>query len=274
MDSDKEQLAADSEAVEAALQYDRFFGPFYFEPYAIEVANRLDVGEEAQVLELASGTGRVTRHIRNRIPASAKLIASDIDEIALGIAKRELGEADIEWRIIDGQEIPFANDTMDTVVCCFAYMFMPDRVKAFKEAFRVLKPGGVLLFTTWDTLESNGASFTSRSVAKDYLEDPLPDNIDDSTSMNAEVLVRALLQEAGFTRMTVEKKQLFGTMSSAKEAAQGFVDRGGVVYDLIAKRNPAAIDEIKIRLEKELGEKYGEAPMIAPMSALISQAWK
>jgi hypothetical protein len=47
-----------------------------------------------------------------------------------------------------------------------------------------------------------------------------------------------------------------------------------LIYKEIKKRNPAWIEEIKIKVEKELAEKFGAAPMSAPMSAVISQAWK
>ena len=51
---------------QTATHYDQFFGPLYFEPYAIEVAKRIDPAGIAVVLEIAAGTGRVTRHIRER----------------------------------------------------------------------------------------------------------------------------------------------------------------------------------------------------------------
>jgi SAM-dependent methyltransferase len=80
---------------EAATHYDQFFGPLYFEPYAIEVANRIAPAPVSIVLEIAAGTGRVTRHIRESIPPSAQLIASDINEDMLSIAKKKLSHLDI-----------------------------------------------------------------------------------------------------------------------------------------------------------------------------------
>ena len=152
-------------------------------------------------------------------------------------------------------------------------MFVPDKPKAFAEAYRVLKPGGVFLFTTWDKLENNAASYTSRSLAKKYLEEPLPESYNLATSMSDEAVITPLLQDAGFSKISIEKVKLFSVCPSAKEAANGLVE-GGFIYKEIKKRNPAWIDEIKIKVEKELAEKFGAAPMIAPISAVISQAWK
>jgi ubiquinone/menaquinone biosynthesis C-methylase UbiE len=258
---------------DSAAHYDQFFGPLYFEPYAIEVAKRIDPTLVSVVLEIASGTGRVTRHIRERISTSAKLIASDISEDMLGEAKKKLSHLDIEWRNIDAQQLPFNANSIDLVICCFGYMFVPDKPKAFAEAYRVLRPGGMFLFTTWDKLEHNRASYIARSIAKAYLDEPLPESYKLATSMNDEAEIRPLLQDAGFSKISIEKVEQLSVSPTAKEAASGLV-AGGLIYQEIKKRNPAWIDEIKIKVEKELAEKFGAAPMISPISAVISQAWK
>ncbi|MEO7523675.1 MAG: methyltransferase domain-containing protein [Ferruginibacter sp.] len=265
--------SVDSPGQKTATHYDQFFGPLFFEPYAIEVAKRIDPAPVSVLLEIASGTGRVTRHLRKRIPPSAKLIASDINEDMLAVAKKKLSHLDIDWKKIDAQQLPFSDNSIDLVVCCFGYMFVPDKPKAFAEAYRVLKPGGVFLFTTWDKLENNAASYTSRSIAKKYLEEPLPESYNLATSMNDETILRPLLQDAGFAKISIEKVGLFSFSPTAKEASDGLVE-GASIYEEIKKRNPAWIDEIKFKVEKELAEKFGAAPMIAPISALISQAWK
>jgi ubiquinone/menaquinone biosynthesis C-methylase UbiE len=258
---------------DAAAHYDQFYGPLFFEPYAIEVAKRIESIPVSIVLEIAAGTGRVTRHIRERIPASAKLIASDISDDMLEEAKKKLGHLDIEWQNIDAQELPFADNSIDLVVCCFGYMFVPDKPKAFAEAYRILKPGGIFLFTTWDRLDQNEASYTSRSIAMEYLEEPVPESSNLATSMSEEVIIRPLLENAGFPKIAIEKVKLLSACPTAKEAALGFVE-GGSLYKEIKKRNPSWMDEIKIRVEKELAEKFGAAPMVAPISAVISEAWK
>ncbi len=257
---------------DTATHYDHFFGPLYFEPYAIEVAKRIDPAPVSIALEIAAGTGRVTRHIRERIPTSAKLIASDISEDMLTVAKKKLSHLAIDWQHIDAQQLPFGDNSIDLVVCCFAYMFVPDKPKAFAEAYRILKPGGQFLFTTWDKLENNGASYISRSIAMKYLEEPLPESSNLATSMSDEAMITPLLQHAGFSKISIEKLGLSGSCATAKEAANGLA--AGELYEQINKRNPAWIDEIKMKVEKELAEKFGDAPMTAPISALITQAWK
>ncbi|MEO5592707.1 MAG: class I SAM-dependent methyltransferase [Chitinophagaceae bacterium] len=258
---------------DSAEFYDQFFGPLFFEPYAIEVAKRIDPIPVGIALEIAAGTGRVTRHIRERISASAKLIASDINEDMLDEAKKKLSHLDIEWQHIDAQQLPFSDNSIDLVVCCFGYMFVTDKPKAFAEARRVLKPGGMFIFTTWDTLEQNAASYISSSIAKEYLEGPVPEANNLATSMSDATIIKPLLQDAGFSKILIEKVAQVSVSPTAEEAAYGFV-KGSPFYKEIKKRNPAWIDEIKIKVEKELADKFGAAPMVAPISAIISQAWK
>lgn len=258
---------------DVAAHYDQFLGPLFFEPYAIEVAKRINPATVSVALEIGSGTGRVTRHMRERIQARGKLIASDISDEMLAEAKRKLSHLDIDWQVIDAQQLPFNDNSVDLVVCCFAYMFVPDKPKAFAEAYRVLRPGGMFLFTTWDDLEHNAASYVSRSIAKEYLEEPYPESYNLATSMSDEAGIRSLLQDAGFLNISIEKVQRSSVSPTAKEATYGLVE-GGLIYKDIKKRNPAWIEEIKMKVEKELSAKYGSSPMIAPMSAVISQAWR
>jgi len=253
--------------------YDDCLGPMFFEPYAIEVAKRIDPAAVQVALELACGTGRVTRHLRNALPANTKLIASDINADMMAVAKEKLSSANIDWQIINAEQLPYDDNSIDLVVCCFGYMFVPGKVKAYHEAYRVLKPGSMLLMTTWDKLEHNGASYMYRKVVEKCLNEPLPETCNLAVSMSDDKEIRKDLQQAGFSKIIIESVDKISENRSAKEAVEALTQSGSV-YDEIMKRNPSQINEIKERLEKELSEKFGASPMKAPIRALITQAWK
>ncbi|HET9825225.1 MAG TPA: class I SAM-dependent methyltransferase [Chitinophagaceae bacterium] len=254
-------------------RYDEYSGPMFFEPYAVEVAHRIDPVSISVALELASGTGCVTSHLRHVLPSKTTLIASDVSADMLAVAKEKLHGANIDWLMIDAQELPFDEASTDLVVCCFGYMFVADKLKAFKEVHRVLRPGGMVLFTTWDKLEVIGAVQVYRQVVKQYLTDPLPESYNLPYSMHDASAIRELLSQAGFSKISIEKVAKDSVSPSSGFAAEALT-QGGVIYKEIMRRNPAWIDEIKVRVEQDLGEKFGASPMIAPMSAVISQAWK
>lgn len=255
------------------IHYDQFLGPMFFEPYAIEISNRIDPSSVGFVLELGAGTGRVTRHLRKIIPSTARLVASDISEDMLDVAKQKLDKLNIEWQIIDAQELPFDDNTVDLVVCCFGYMFVPDKCKAFAEAYRVLRSGGTFIFSAWDKLELNAASYIYRKLVTKILGTNLPDSYNLPFSMHDQKISKELLKTAGFSKISIESVDKQSIYDSAKDAASGLA-RGGCIYNEIMKHDPSLVEQIIILLEKELSEKFGASPMIAPMKAVICQAWK
>ena len=111
-------------------KYDLYLGPMFFEPYAVEIAGRINAFSVKTALEIGCGTGRVTKHLRNVLPESSRLIASDVSGDMLEVASEKLKGLNIDWKIIDAQQLPFDDNSIDVVVCAFAFMFVPDRRKA------------------------------------------------------------------------------------------------------------------------------------------------
>jgi len=191
----------------------------------------------------------------------------------LTVAKKELKDQDIDWQIIDAQQFPFDDNSIDLVVCCFGYMFVPDKLKAFAEAYRILKKGGMLVFSTWDKVEFNEASCTYRKLVRNVLQVDLPENYNLAFSMNDLVAMKEMLQEVGFSKILIESVNKLSICKTAMEAANGLA-RGGAIYNEIIKRDPSLVEQIIKTLEKELSEKFGASPMMAPMKAVVCQAWK
>ncbi|HTF31486.1 MAG TPA: class I SAM-dependent methyltransferase [Flavitalea sp.] len=253
--------------------YDQYLAPMFFEPYAQDVVNRIDSSAVSNALEIGCGTGRVTRHLNKILSPVCRFVASDISPDMLAIAKERLSGANIDWKIIDAETLPFEHSSIDLIVCYFGYMFVPDKVKAYAEAMRVLRKGGMLLMATWDKLEHNEASFVFRKTVKNYLGDTLPEWYKLPFSMHDPGSIKKMLIQAGFVKVSSEGVLKMSYAESAAKAAQGLV-KGGSLYNEILKRNPAWVDEIISIVENELGEKYGKVPTEAPMSAFITQGWK
>jgi len=255
-------------------KYDRYQGPVYFEPYAVDLVGRIDSSEMKDVLEIACGTGRVTHHLRQALPTSVKLIATDLNGDMLEFARSKMKNEEIDWKVADAQDLPFTDNSFDLVVCAFGYMFATDKQKAFNEAYRVLKPGGQLLFNTWDKLEYNGASMLCRQlVSKHFFNDKPPPSYNLPYSMNEMEDIHSLLTEAGFHDILIESVSKKGRSNAAINIANGFIE-GPLIYNEIRKVDPALIDELKNLVAKELAAKYGDAPMITPMRAIVSAGWK
>jgi SAM-dependent methyltransferase len=152
--------------------YERALVPLLFTPYAIDMARRAAARHPLRVLEIAAGTGAVTRHLLQEIP-NAQIVATDLNPAMLEQARKAVDSTRVEWRQADAQDLPFPDASFDAVVCQFGVMFFPDKVRGFSEARRVLKPGGLYFFNVWDGIGHNDFSATiNHALAKVFHEDP------------------------------------------------------------------------------------------------------
>jgi SAM-dependent methyltransferase len=135
--------------------YETYLVPLIFETYATDLAKRLAAKSPTRVLEIAAGTGVVTRALASVLPESASIVATDLNQAMLDQASTTGTRRPVVWRQADAMQLPFADATFDAVVCQFGVMFFPDKAKAFSETRRVLRPGGVFMFNVWDRIEDN-----------------------------------------------------------------------------------------------------------------------
>ncbi|MEP7139413.1 MAG: class I SAM-dependent methyltransferase [Caldimonas sp.] len=153
--------------------YDKMMVPMIFAPYAVDVVARLAPRAPRRVLEIAAGTGVVTRQLASVLPADVAIVATDLNQAMLDHAASVGTARPVEWRQADAMRLPFADASFDAVVCQFGAMFFPDKAKAFAEARRVLAPGGVFLFSVWDRIEDNEFTDTvTSSLAAMFPGDP------------------------------------------------------------------------------------------------------
>src|SRR5215470_14326794 len=156
-----------------SVTFDRFLVPLIFESYARDLAERLARVEPREILETAAGTGVLTRAIASRLPAQARIVATDLNEPMLNHAQRQSHDGRITWRQADALALPFEDRTFDVVACQFGAMFFPDKVQGYREALRVLKPGGRFFFSVWDRIEeSEFADVVIQSLASIFPQDP------------------------------------------------------------------------------------------------------
>lgn len=135
--------------------YETHLVPLIFEPYAADLARRLASRSVTHVLEIAAGTGVVTRNLASILPERVSIVATDLNQPMLDLASAIGTERPVAWRQADAMRLPFPDDVFDAVVCQFGVMFFPEKSKAFAEARRMLRPGGVFIFNAWDRIEEN-----------------------------------------------------------------------------------------------------------------------
>jgi ubiquinone/menaquinone biosynthesis C-methylase UbiE len=153
--------------------YDSLMVPMIFEPYAGDLASRVAALQPTRVLEIAAGTGVVTRALARALPAKVELVATDLNQPMLDRAAAVGTARPVQWRQADAMQLPFGDRSFDVVACQFGVMFFPDKVRAFSEVRRVLRPGGALVFNTWDRLDVNEfAHAVTEALALYFPADP------------------------------------------------------------------------------------------------------
>src|SRR5262245_24171947 len=250
--------------------YDRCLGPAWFEALAEDLARRLPDRPPGDVLELACGTGIVTRRLRERLDSSIGLVATDLSRAMLDFARNKLLDySGIDWREADAARLPFGDAQFGAVVCAFGIMFVPDKRAAMKEARRVLKKGGLLLFNVWDRIEHNRHVALTAGVMEGLFPGDEELSFRRLYQMYDPALLRGLLNDAAFQEVRIDRKQIQVRGVSASSIGTGLI-RGSPRSLLIEKRG-ASLDEVVERVSAAL-EEAGGASYSGTASAVVIEA--
>jgi ubiquinone/menaquinone biosynthesis C-methylase UbiE len=248
--------------------YDRYLGPFLFDYFAEDIAKRLKILNPKEILEIACGTGIVTKKISEALP-DAKITASDLNIDMIEFAKTKInGNSSIQWKTADAMDLPFSNESFDAIICQFGVMFLPDKEQFFWEAKRVLKPGGTFIFNSWDSLEANHLFLNADKVVSEIFKDDPPDFYKVPFSFYDKDEIREILSKVGFNEINIEYKENKCVSESAESLVIGIV-KGNPIYSQINERDPSMMPHVINKMEKVIGLKYGEKPVRANIKALI-----
>lgn len=238
--------------------YDECMGPLQFGPFAADLAARMPPGLHGKVLEIACGTGLLTRELRKRLLPSVDLFATDLGPQMLAYAKEHVTASGITWAQADAQDLPFADGEFAGVVSGFGFMFPPDRRKAFGEARRVLAPGGLLLFNVWDRIEENPHALANAQVVEARFPGDPDMKFRTPYELHDPALLRELLEQAGFRDIAIEKRRIAITEADPRRIATGQI-RGTPRAALLARRGiplDAVIEDVAAALQRQGGNPY------------------
>jgi ubiquinone/menaquinone biosynthesis C-methylase UbiE len=153
--------------------YDTYLVPLIFEPYAADLKERVGSMILSRILEVAAGTGVVTRALAAVANERTSIVATDLSQAMLDQAAAVGTARPVQWLQADAMALPFPENEFDAVVCQFGVMFFPNKSKAFSETLRVLKPGGVFIFNVWDRISENEfADTVTTALAAVFPQDP------------------------------------------------------------------------------------------------------
>jgi SAM-dependent methyltransferase len=252
--------------------YHSALGPLLFEPYARELAARVSLGPRERVLELACGTGIVTRALLSVLPPTGTLVATDLNEAMLDVARGHVGsDARLRFQQADACALPFEGGSFDLLVCQFSVMFFPDKVQAMREARRVLAPGGRYLLDVWDSLEHNphpGA--VHEAVAALFPADP-PTFLSTPYGWFDRATIERTLRAGGFDEIRMEVVTLPSLAPTSDDVARGFLE-GTPMLGQLRERGVGDVAPIRRAVSEALARRYGQRPCQSSMRAFVISA--
>jgi SAM-dependent methyltransferase len=201
--------------------YEECLVPVLFAPYAADLVARAAALRPRSVLELAAGTGAVSHALAAALP-EARIVATDLNPAMLEVAAARGCAPNLSFEPADAQALPFAGGAFDLVLAQFGAMFFPDKPGAWREARRVLAPGGTLLFNVWDRLDANPGSAAIQQAVRGAVPEPKPEFLARTPfGYHDPGAIEADLRAGGFTEVTVERVARTSPPGSAAALARG-----------------------------------------------------
>jgi ubiquinone/menaquinone biosynthesis C-methylase UbiE len=251
--------------------YENYLGPVLFEPYAADLAGRVDAAKAKSVLELACGTGILSRTLRRKLGTQTRLIATDISEAMISYSRSRPNANDIEWKVMDAAKPDFPPASFDYVVSQFGVMLLPDKFAAFQQIRMLLVPGGKFIFNVWDSIEHNDLCNVASQVIKEQIPECTPDFLERPFAFHNREVIRVFLAAAGFDDVEISILMLECNAVSAASVALGLMN-GTPIGEALKERDnvdtAAIVDEITFRLS----DRFGAAPCTATMRAIVCEA--
>lgn len=254
--------------------YDKYLGPILFEPYALDLAERLNNAEVKYLLELACGTGRVTRHLVEIVSGNGTLVATDLNVGMLEVARAKLQNNKIDWKVANALDLPFDDNQFDHIVCQFGVMFFPDKEKSFKEVNRILKPGGKYIFNTWESVEKNPRIDLMWKVICEVFGNEAPDFLQKGPhSFYDKSIIEQFLLNAGFKNIQIETVAKTAEYNGPDDLINGFAN-GSPLSNYLQEKS----GELQMNFKKLMKERLTEQDKVfgntVPSLALVIEATK
>lgn len=250
--------------------YEMYLVPLIFEPYAADLVRHLPAESLTNVLEVAAGTGVVTRELASTLPESVTIVATDLNEAMLEHAESIGTSRPVEWRQADVMKLPFSEGQFDAVFCQFGVMFFADKSKAFAEIHRVLRPGGTFVFNTWDRIEENEFVDTvTNALVELFPENPARFHARVPHGYHDRALIEKDLAAGGFTNPPqIETKAAESKALSPRMPAVAYC-QGTPLRNEIEDRDASLLGDATVVAVKALTDRFGTTNICGKIQAHV-----
>lgn len=252
--------------------YEYIFVPAMVEEWPPRVAALAGLQPGDHVLDVACGTGVLTRYVAKSVGVNGRVagldLSSDMLSVARTISLNSSATGSIEWREGDVCAIPFADETFDAVFCTFALMFFPDRVAALKEMHRILKPGRCMALAVWGAMQKcPGQTAIKESWEHHFGADAAAGFVRQHVLGDPET-VHPLIHEAGYDQVSVQSTMGAVRFPSPEHLVRSY---GALIGKQTDEQTRASlIEEVSAALQPYVGADG----LVYPIETILASARK
>ena len=246
---------ASEELIEAGRGYESLFVPALFEAWTKHLVDGAEIRKGSSVLDVACGTGVLARSALAVAGPTGRIVGADPAPGMLAAAKEI--EPLIEWVLCSAESLDASDQEFDCVISQFGMMFFQDRQKSADEMFRVLKPGGTLAIAVWRSVEHNPAYGDIIAVLEEQVGTAAADALRLPYSLGDAGSVTAVLENSGFTDITVKEKVETARFPSSRQMVEAELRGWLPLFDIILSENE--IDGILVQSDRTLGKYSGQS---------------
>ncbi|HEY1382086.1 MAG TPA: methyltransferase domain-containing protein [Dongiaceae bacterium] len=213
--------------------YDEMFVPALFAHWAPVMCDIARIETGHRVLDVACGTGALTRAVLARVGPRGMVVGLDPNQDMLSVARRRSG--DIAWREGKAEAIPFPDAHFDAVVSQFGFMFFEDRPRALREMIRVLRPGCRLAVAVCDAVENSPGYAAFADLLQRLFGRDIADAFRAPFVLGDPKMLRAICEKAGIADVEILQRHQavrFSSIAALVSAERACVwTLGGVLSD-------------------------------------------
>ncbi len=254
---------------DVAELYESTLVPLIFHPYARDLAERASAFAPSSVLEVACGTGVVTRALAEALPEECGIVATDLNEAMVAHGQQIGTTRPVTWRQADVMALPYPDESFDVVVCQFAVMFFPDRVAAYREIHRVLRPGGAFLFNVWNSIDQNEfADVVTTAAATLYPDDPPLFLARTPYGHGSPAEIEADVRKAGFESCVLMQRDEISVAANSELPAVAYC-QGTPLRNEILAREPGGLDRATAAASEALRARFGDGQIEGRISGVV-----
>jgi SAM-dependent methyltransferase len=257
---------------DVAELYDKTLVPLIFAPYARDLATRVQALQPKAVLEVACGTGVVTRALALTLPATCAITATDLSDSMLAYGKSVGTARHVSWCQADVMALPHDSESFDVVVCQFGAMFFANRVAAYREIRRVLRPRGIFLFNVWNGIEQNDfTAVITEALGRRYPENPpsfmarIPHGYGSPSDIESDIRI------AGFETCHLSLRDDISSAINPEQVALALC-QGTPLRKELEFREPGGLERATAAAAEAIRQRYGNGPIHARISAIVVSA--